>query len=186
MKIKTILVGSICLAVLLIPATAQAKNLALGIEGGYFAPGNNMFTDVYGSGGFYYGVNGAFYLSDSLAIEAGFTMFHADGTILGTGDETSLNLNTLRFGLFYNFGMKKLTPKIGAGAVYAMAKEENTFGHSSDSGVGWFAGAGLDFRLTGVFLVGVELLYHDVEIEGDFGGESVGGISALFGFKVEI
>lgn len=149
-------------------------------------PGNTLFKDVYGSRGLCYGVNGAFFLGKSLSIQAGFNMYNADGTIPGSDEPTSLNLNTLRLGVFYHFDMKKFMPKIGAGAVYAMAKEENVFGEFSDSGTGFFAGTGFDYRLTGAFLIGAELLYHDAKIEGDFGDESIGGISLLLSLKVEI
>lgn len=171
---------------LLMPLETAAKNLMFGIEVGNFGPGNSDLTGVYGSGGLCYGINGTFFFTKSLSIFAGFNLFNADGTIPVIEADTSLKLNTLRSGVFYNINMKKFTPKIGAGAVYAMAKEENSFGSFSDSGIGWFVGAGLDFRLSGAFLVGLELLYHDAKIEGDFGEEFVGGMSMLLNLKIEI
>jgi len=186
MSRKMLFIMPLLLTIVLCPPEAAAKIVTFGIEGGYFAPGSSIFKEVYGSGGLCYGVNGAFFLAKSVSIQAGFNMYHRDGTITGSDQSTTINLGTLRLGVFYHFDMKKLMPKIGAGAVYVWGKEENVFGEFSGSSTGFFAGTGVDYRLAGAFLVGAELLYHNAKVKGAFDDESIGGISLLLSLKVEI
>lgn len=174
------------LTLLWIPPGLSAQKLIFGIEGGYFMPSDSDLKDVYGSGGFLYGINGTLLITPNIAIEAGFNLFSIEGTITNSTENTTLGINNLRLGAFYNFGTGKLIPRVGAGMIYSMVKEENYFGQISESALGWFIGAGLDLRLGGSWLAGMEVIYHDVNMGGDFGDESLGGISLLFSFKLEI
>lgn len=168
------------------PFTMMAKNFNVGVEAGYFAPSNSDFSDLYGSGGQTFGVNAAYRFPGNVSIHTAFDLYGADSKTVVTEDDISINLSTLRIGSYYHFNLRKIMPKAGAGLAVTWLKETDPFGGSSRSKAGWFVGAGVDIPVARKILAGVELLYYDVKIGGEFGNESIGGISLLLNLKLRM
>ncbi len=170
-----ILIAVLALAMVAVPAAAE-ETFSIGVEGGYFVPADDDFNDIYG-GNMIFGVNLGVMLSSKLKLEVAGDTFSADSTTAITQQDINLSLMMVRLGGYYLFDMGEVTPKLGAGLSYTSLDEETPFGDFSDSGIGWFIGAGADMKLSEKIKFGVELLYNDVSISGDFGDESVGGFA---------
>ena len=186
MILKKLLMILLLGGLLLAPSFIAAQTVRIGVEGGYFMPSEQIFKDVYGSGGVCYGGNITFFVTSKISLEAGFNSYNQEGTVTNSTGKTTLGIQTIRLGGFYHFGNGKLVPRIGAGGIYSFVSEETPYGDFDDSGAGWFAGAGVDLQLSGSLYLGLEGLYQDTKITGDFGEVSIGGIVLLVNFKIGI
>lgn len=173
-------------AMVVTPGTTEAKNITIGIDAGYFAPIDSNFTGIYGSGEATFGVNAAYFPFKFLSVQAAYDMWTARGDSPIPGIEFSVNLKTLRIGGFFHLNLKRFFPKAGGGLVMTTVEGESPFGFINDTKSGWFVGTGVDIRVYKNFLTGLELLYHDVTLSGNFGSVSVGGISLFLTLKLEI
>jgi opacity protein-like surface antigen len=159
------------------------KNFKAGLEIGYFIPSDEDFSDIYG-GNVIFGVNLAYLLSPNLQLEFAGDIYSAEGKTEITEQTVELDLIKARLGGFYIFNVEGIKPKAGAGFAYCSVDETTPFGDFSDSGIGWFIGAGADMELADMLSAGLEIIYSDVNIEGDFGDQSTGGIAILINFTI--
>ena len=181
-----ILIFSVFLSIITIPVTAGAKNVTLGIETGYFAPIDKNFTEIYGSGEVTFGVNAAYRFRKYVSIQTAYNKYNADGEPLSPGFDLNVGLKTLRIGGFLHLNLKRFIPKAGGGFAKTWVNGETPFGSIADSKSGWFLGTGVDIRVFKNFLTGFELLYNDIAFTVNNTAVSVGGLSFLVSFKVEI
>jgi opacity protein-like surface antigen len=173
------------LCIFFICLTGFGAGFTIGIEAGYFLPGDEDFSDIYGSAPVF-GLNAGYCVSENLQLIVGGNLYNKSGATTITSETTEMNIFTFRFGGYYLFKMESITPKLGAGIAYASVDEETPFGGFSDSKIGWFLAAGLDIPFGKILICGVEVQYSDVSIEGDFGDQSVGGLSVLAIVRIEI
>lgn len=183
---KKTLILTIITMMVLCTAPAAAKNLNFGIEAGYFGPKDSDFSDVYGSGGTTFGVNAGYRFLKNISIQTGFNFYSAGSTTALSKESIDIALKTLRIGSYYHFNLKKVMPKAGAGLTLVRVKEEDPFGGTDTTKTGWFVGTGIDVPVGKNFLAGLELLYNDVRITGNFGDEMIGGLSLLLNLKLEL
>lgn len=174
------------LMIITTPVIAGAKDFTLGIEAGYYSPIDNNFTDIYGSGEATFGVNAAYRFLKFISIQTAYNVYNAEGELLIPGFDLNVGLKTLRVGGFFHLDLKKIIPKAGGGFARTWVNGETPFGSIADSRSGWFLGTGLDVRVFKNFLTGFELLYNDVAFTVNNTPVSVGGLSFLVSFKVEI
>jgi opacity protein-like surface antigen len=186
MKRMSVLTIMVLLVLLASPARAGTRSFNLGVEAGYFGPNDSDFSEIYGSGGLTLGVNAAYRLLQKTSIQMGFNFFSADGKSALSEEDVSVNLKTLRVGGYYHFNLGKIVPRAGAGLAVTWFKESDPWGGTNKTKAGWFAGAGADVPIGQKFLAGLEILYKDIKIEGEFAAQSIGGLSLLLNFKVEL
>lgn len=165
--------------------TGFGAKFTIGVEAGYFLPGDEDFSDIYGSAPVF-GLNAGYCVSENLQIIAGGNLYNKSGATTITSETLEMSIFTFRFGGYYLFKMESITPKVGAGIAYASVDEETPFGGFSDSKIGWFLAGGLDIPFGNLLIGGLEVQYSDVSIEGDFGNQSVGGLSILAIVRIEI
>jgi opacity protein-like surface antigen len=163
-----------------------ADKFRAGLEAGYFAPNDEDFTSIYGSGGFAFGINCGYCIINNVELYTALDFYSAEGKTTISEQTVNLNLTNLRAGGFYIFCLGDFKPKVGAGLSITFAKEDNPWGGFNDNGLGWYIAAGVEYPLTEKLIAGVEFVYNDVKIAGDFGDENVGGISALMTLKMNI
>jgi opacity protein-like surface antigen len=154
------------------------RKFTVGLEAGYFMPTDDDFNDIYGSGSVF-GLNAGYGITENIELLIGGNFYSGDAKTAVSNETVEISLITARLGVFYLFDMGKITPKVGAGIAYASVDEDTPFGNFTDSGIGWFAAAGVDMPLGKKLLVGAEILYSDITIEGDFGDQTVGGLTIL-------
>lgn len=186
MKKLFITMITVLLVMVSTPVTAMAKNLNFGVEAGYFGLNDSKAAELYGSGSKTFGVNAAYRFFKNVSLQTGFNFFSADGKTALSDEDIAINLKTLRIGSYYHFNLKKVKPKAGAGLAMTWYKEDDPFGGSDEWKTGWFVGAGLDIKVAKKFLAGLDLLYNDTKLSGEFGSQSIGGISLLLNLKLEI
>lgn len=165
--------------------TCFGAGFTIGVEAGYFFPDDEDFSDIYGSAPVF-GLNAGYCVGENLQIILGGNIYSKSGTTTISGETIELSILTFRFGGYYLFKMESITPKVGAGIAYASVDEETPFGDFSDSAIGWFAAGGLDIPFGKILTGGVEVQYSDISIKGDFGDQSVGGLSILAIVRIEI
>jgi|GEM_PF-3177398 len=167
----------IALVLLVISGIAPAeKNFSVGVEAGYFAPSDEDISDIYG-GKFVLGANLAYLLSSNFRLQIAGDIYSAEGTTAITEQTVELDMVKLRLGGFYVFDLGDVNPRAGAGIAYCSVDESAAFDEFSDSGFGWFIAAGADMKISDSLSAGLEILYSDVNIEGNFGDQSTGGLS---------
>lgn len=174
------------LMIMTTPVLSGANSFVVGVEAGYYSPIDNNFTDIYGSGEVTFGVNAAYRFLKFLSIQTAYTAYSAEGEPLIPGFDLNVGLKTLRIGGFFHLDLKKMIPKAGGGFARTWVSGETPFGSIDDSRSGWFLGTGMDVRVFKNFLTGFELLYNDVAFTVNNTPVSVGGLSFLASFKVEI
>lgn len=165
--------------------TGFGAGFTIGIEAGYFFPSDEDFSDIYGSAPVF-GLNAGYCVNENLQLIIGGNIYSKSGATTITSETTDMSILTLRFGGYYLFKMESITPKVGAGIAYASVDEETPFGDFSNSKIGWFLAGGLDIPLSNILTGGVEVQYSDISISGDFGDQSVGGLSLLAIVRIEI
>lgn len=183
---KKTLILTIMAMMVLCAMPAAAKNLNFGIEAGYFGAKDSDFSNAYGSGGTTFGINAGYRFLKNLSIGTGFNFYSADGTTALSEEAIGIDLKTLRIGGYYHFNLKKIRPRAGAGLTVTWVKEDDPFGGTDRAKAGWFVATGVDVPVGKTFLVGLELLYNDVRISGEFNSEAIGGVSLLLNLKLEL
>jgi len=154
------------------------RKFTIGFEAGYFMPTDDDFNDIYGSGSVF-GLNLGYGITKNIELLVGGNIYSGSGTTAVSNETVEISLITARLGVYYLLDMGKITPKVGAGLAYTSVDEDTPFGNFTDSGIGWFVAAGADMPLGEKILVGAEIQYSDITIEGDFGDQTVGGLSIL-------
>ena len=136
------------------------------LKGGYFAPTNEVFRDVY-SGGAIFGLDLAVPVGGVFRVWAGADLFSKTGALTLSEDETKVRIVPLYVGLRCEFGRTGLRPYIGAAAAYFMFHEENVLGTVSDGGIGFLTQAGVLLRIGGPVWLDVHAGYRGCTLKTD-------------------
>jgi hypothetical protein len=160
------------------------KSFSIGIEAGYFAAEDEDLTDLYGSGNLIFGVNAGYKIANNWELVSGINFFSDEGATTLTEETIELSLTHLRFGGFYHFNTEGLDPIVGAGIDICWVSEKNPIEDFDDTGIGWFAGIGVETSISADFKAAVNLLYSNSKVEGDLGDISLGGFSFLVNLKM--
>jgi len=182
-KLKVVLLLVVTLLIILSCFSLAKSKIRIGMEGGYFSISDEDFEPLYGLGGFTWGFNAGYMISSRIEIATAVDFYSADGTTSIFGEDISIDINHLRFGLAYHLSFKDLTPKISAGLDYSWVKEDTPFGGFDDSGFGWFGGLGVEYMLTERLIIGADIIYSSVLITGELDDEDVGGFFAMLNIK---
>jgi hypothetical protein len=118
------------------------------LKGGYFAPSNEIFREVY-SGGPVFGADLTVPVGGPLRVWAGLDLFGKTGKLTLSEEETKVRIVPLYLGLRGEFGKTGLRPYVGAAAAYFLFHEENVLGTVSDGGLGFLTQAGVLLRIGG-------------------------------------
>jgi len=155
---------------------------------GYFNPTEQSFKEIYGEGMAYGGkldVN----LSGKFGLWLEGSYFSKKGALTYTGEETTITLTPLNFGLNIHFGDKTFLPYIGGGGSYVILKEENdAMGTYKKNELGFVGQAGLLIKLGNSFVFDFCIEYNSCNIpkEDQAGNVDVGGFTGWFGIGFAI
>lgn len=136
------------------------------LKGGYFAPTNEVFRDVY-PGGAVFGLDLAVPVGGVFRVWAGADFFSKTGALTLSEEETKVRIVPLYVGLRCEFGQTGLRPYIGAAAAYFMFHEENVLGTVSDGGIGFLAQAGVLLRIGGPVWLDIHAGYRGCTLKTD-------------------
>ena len=176
MKLKDIFL--ILLTLASFSVIANAENLFVGVECGYFIPLDGDFNDIYG-GNIIFGANAGYMLSDDIGIITAAGFYSADGISAVTQQNVSISLLNGRVGVFYVFNIGDIKPRIGAGLALVNLEEKTPWGNTSELVAGWYASGGVFMPVSTNLTIGAEVIYSDASIEGAFGDQRAGGFSVL-------
>jgi outer membrane protein W len=133
---------------------ALANGIRIGLSASYFAPGEELFKTIYGSGGAMPAVSLAYgFRRFEVRAEAGY--FAATGAMTESGEELSFRMVPLFIGARYEILKGSLRPYLGAGLGSAKYNEDypERFEDVSGSSTLTYAEAGLYYS----FLKGLHL-----------------------------
>ena len=163
---------------MLSPTIFSQDFIKIGAYSGYFSPKDAILNEVYGGKdvmiGLKIGVHvwqGFYaYLSSMQYKQVGKTRL---------GDVTRLQLNPLALSLRYTFSLGIVNPYLESGFTQVYFSEKSDIGSTKDSGSGFSADAGIEFRLSNRFIFDLGAQYSRVrvkpgDIEVDLGGFRVG------------
>jgi hypothetical protein len=164
---------------------SSAIDFTIGVEAGYFLPSDDDFSDIYGSAPIF-GINAGGTPAENIQLILGANYYSKSGETSITLESIDISIIAVRFGGYYLFNMDTIRPKFGAGIVFASVNEDTPFKEFSDSSIGWFVAAGADMPLGDKIIAGLEIQYDDTPMEGDFGDQSIGGLSILITARLKI
>jgi hypothetical protein len=162
----TIRAAAAILALLSVAGGAWGAGVTATLKGGYFAPTNEVFREVY-KGGPVFGLDLAVPVGGVFRIWAGAELFNRSGQLTLSEEETKVRIIPLYLGLRCEFGRKGLRPYLGAAAAYFLFREENVLGTVSDSGLGVLAQAGVLMRLGGPVWLDLHAGYRGCTLKTD-------------------
>jgi hypothetical protein len=178
----------VLLALALAATGARAAETALTLKGGYFAPSDAVFRDVYG-GGPAFGLDLAVPLAGPLRAWAGVELFSKRGLTTESEEATKVTVTPLFAGLRLHFGRKGVRPYLGAAAAYFLFKENNPLGTVSESGLGALGQAGLIFLMGRSFGLDVHAGYRACTLTAGDAEDpleaKIGGLSAGLGLVIK-
>jgi hypothetical protein len=154
------------LALGLLAGGAWGAGVMATLRGGYFAPTDEVFRDVY-KGGPVFGLDLAVPVGGVFRIWAGAELVNRSGQLTLSEEETKVRIIPLYLGLRCEFGRKGLRPYLGAAAAYFLFREENVLGTVSDSGLGVLAQAGVLMRLGGPVWLDLHAGYRGCTLKTD-------------------
>jgi hypothetical protein len=166
MKNKMKAAGIVILAIALSCGAAWGAGVTATLKGGYFAPGDSVFKDVY-SGGLTFGADVTVPIGGVFRAWAGAELFSKTGLLTISEEETKVRIVPLYLGLRCEFGKGALRPYIGAAAAYFLFHEENPLGSVSDGGLGFLTQAGVMARLGGAVWIDVHAGYRGCTLKSD-------------------
>ncbi len=160
-KLVTILVS--ILFVFAVVGMAKDSGVKVSVNAGYHVESSDLNAD----GGVVFGGNIGLTLSKGLELTGGVSLSSfEDDTGLYDVTETHFLV-----GMYYAFGKGKVTPKIGAGLDLGVLDASILWIEDSDSGIGFWAAAGLDFPMGKKSTAGIEARFVTVSLDGgNFGG----------------
>jgi len=182
-------VAAAVLALMALTGGAFGAGVTATLKGGYFAPSDEVFRDVY-SGGPVFGFDLAVPVGGALSVWAGADLLSKNGNLTLTEDPTKVRIIPVFLGLRGEFGKTRLRPYIGAAAAYFLFHESNLLGTVNDGGLGFLGQAGLMWNLGGPVWLDLHAGYRactlksgsgDDMIEAKLGGLS-GGLGIAFRF----
>lgn len=154
------------LALGLLAGGALGAGVTATLKGGYLAPADRVFRDVYG-GGAVFGADLTVPVGGVLRVWAGADLFGKTGALTLSEEETKVRIVPLYLGLRCEFGRSGLRPYVGAAAAYFMFHEENVLGTVSDGGVGFLSQAGVLLRIGGPVWLDVHAGYRGCTLKTD-------------------
>ena len=179
--------AAVLLALALTAAGARAAETSLTLKGGYFAPSDAVFRDVYG-GGPAFGLDIAVPVAGPLRAWAGVELFAKRGLTTESEEATKVTITPLFAGLRLQFGRKGVRPYFGAAAALFMFKESNGLGTASESGLGALGQAGLVVLMGRSFGLDVHAGYRACTLTAGDAEDPlearIGGLSAGLGIAV--
>jgi hypothetical protein len=157
---------------------AWAGGFRLALKGSYFSAEDAAFRDVYGSAA-RVGLEGDWQIADHLWIWTGLDQVHKTGGLTLTGEVTRVWITPIGAGLRYEIpGGERLAFHLQAGLQEVFFKEENLLGTAAENGLGFIAGGGADYRLTGALEVGLFVSWSTCKLTHDGVGFKTGGLDA--------
>jgi hypothetical protein len=179
--------AAVLLALTLTAAPARPAETSLTLKGGFFAPSDAVFRDVYG-GGPAFGLDIAVPVSGPLRAWAGVELFSKRGLTTESEEATKVTITPLFAGLRLQFGRKGVRPYLGAAAAYFLFKESNALGTASESGLGALGQAGLVFVVGRSFGLDVHAGYRACTLTAGDAEDpleaKIGGLSAGLGLAL--
>jgi hypothetical protein len=163
---NTIKAAAVVLALTAFAGSARGAGVTAILRGGYFAPSNEIFREVY-SGGPVFGLDLAVPVGGVFQLWAGADLFSRTGQMTLTEDKTKVRIVPLYAGLRCEFGKTKVHPYVGAAAAYFMFHEENVLGTLSDGGIGFLAQAGVLFGIGGPVWLDLHAGYRGCTLRTD-------------------
>lgn len=162
------------------PAAPRTAGFTVAVRGGYFAPSEAVFKDVYG-GGFAFGaeVTAQVWKGLSAWIEAG--VFSKNGKLTYTGETTKVRITPFGLGFDYGFGRGRLRAYAGAGLITYDFRETNVIGDVSSGGLGWKARTGVTFRFAKRFFADARLSFSHGDVEPSGIKVNIGGLELGLG-----
>lgn len=164
---------------------AFGAGVTVTLKGGYFAPSDEVFRDVY-SGGPVFGLDLAVPGGGALKIWAGADLFSKNGHMTLTEDPTKVRIVPVFLGLRGEFGKTRLRPYLAAAAAYFLFHESNLLGTVDDSGLGFLGQAGLMWNLGGPVWLDLHAGYRACTLKSGSGDDAIeaklGGLSGGLGF----
>jgi hypothetical protein len=162
------------------PAVARTAGFTVAVRGGYFAPSEAAFKDVYGGGpAFGAEITARVWKGLSAWIEGG--VFSKTGKLTYTGETTKVRITPFGLGLDYGLGRGRLRAYAGAGLSYYDFRETNVIGDVSSGGLGWKARAGAMFRFWKRLFADVRLSFSHGDIEPSGIKVNIGGLELGLG-----
>jgi hypothetical protein len=146
---------------------------------GSFAPSDEIFKTVYGSGSVYGGefrvhIASGFYLS----LEGGY--FKKTGALTLTQDATTMTIYPIDAMLIFHALSGSILPYVGAGAAVCKYGEENIIGKVDGWGFGFAVCGGLTARLSS-FGIDARVKYTSVKIKPLEDEAGLGGLTLSIG-----
>jgi len=182
---STTRVAAAALALIALAGGAFGAGFTATLKGGYFAPSDKVFRDVY-SGGPVFGLDLAVPVGGAFRIWAGADFFGKNGHLTLTEDPTKVRIIPVFLGLRGEFEQtKRLRPYIGAAVAYFLFHESNLLGTVNDGGLGFLGQAGLMWKLGGAVWLDLHAGYRACTLKSE--GEdpvkaALGGLSGGLGF----
>ena len=164
--------------------SARAEGFSITAKGGYFAPSDSIFRDIYGNGMSWGGELG-FRLSRRLAVWAGADYFSRSGKLVFTQEETRIRIVPLTAGLKFEFPVSRLRPYAGLGIGYFRYKETNSIGTVEKGDIGLCGRIGLLIKLGSAFFVDVQGTWTSCQVQPIEVKANLGGIQAGLGLGFE-
>ena len=143
----------------------------ISLSGFFFSPADDVFKSVYGQSAYELGAEGELEMG-RFGVFAGLHYMQKKGTTTYTKEEVSLRLIPIIAGLRF-YPVKGGTSFFleGGGGNWNY-KEEASFATANGNITGYFAGAGLEFKMTGSFYFRFIMRYQFVKKEFGEGEES--------------
>jgi opacity protein-like surface antigen len=164
--------------IVFLSAVAHATDYMVEFKTSYFAPSEQAFKDVYGSG-VSFGGEVSIILWKGLGIWAGGDYFSREGELTFTEETTEIHIIPFYAGIRYQFRKEKIDPYVGLGIGYFRFKETNPIGEVKEGHVGYITQVGCLFKVVGSFFFDIKASYsyckaRPMDIEADMGGLKAG------------
>lgn len=158
------------------PDEEKKKTFTFLIRADYFLPTEQLFKDVY-EGGLKYGGEITASLWKGISIYFGASYFSKTGEMIPQGEETTINIIPIEFGVLFKFSKTKINPYIGAGLGYYSLSEESFLGKVTANNVGYFGQLGISINLIEAFVIDIKAKYNLCNVEIDEIINNIGGIT---------
>lgn len=184
---KKIAIMAICLLLVQVTFAAgplDSKKFSLAAGAGSRTFSEDQYDNVYDGTPITINIDLAYKFWKTVEAFVHTDMLSTDGNLTLTGEDTTLKITPLEFGLRYLLEMKnqknqKIYPYIGAGAGMYMIKEENFIGTFDESKFGFFAEGGIRFYVAGSFFVDAKLKYISISVDTTTNVSNIGGLAYM-------
>lgn len=165
-----------------VPVSLAARDISLGIYGGYFIPSDQDFKDIYGNS---YRIRGEldWKINRLFSLRAGTGYQSTTGDLTFTGEETVLQIIPIDLGLRFRFPIKRFIPYIGGALGIYFYREENPIGIVNDTAFGFLGEAGFLLQFTSKFDLDFRFKYDYFKAKPVDMEANLGGIHVLVGIR---